>query len=408
MTNKLICGDNLSITANMPSNSVDLIYIDPPFFSNRNYEIVWGDEAEIRSFEDRWDGGINVYIDWLKHRIFELYRILKPSGTFYLHCDWHASHYLKVMCDDIFSYNNFRNEIIWCYRGAGYPKNDFGKRHDNILRYSKTDVYTFNVDEVREEYAEATKERFKHYIGNIRDGKDFGEQKLHPLGKRPDDWWQIQPIAPSARARTGYPTQKPEELLDRIIKSSSNEGDLVLDSFCGCGTTLASANNFKRKWIGIDISPSAITLIKSRLSRIGVKEEDYLVIGMPKSIEELKKFTHFDFQFWVINELHGMPSPKKTGDMGIDGFSYMKHYPMQVKQQEKVGRVEIDKLETAISRYNENNEHKIMKGFIIAFSFGKGAKEEVIKSQKRGFKIKLVTIQEILDKNFTVDDMIAF
>ena len=109
---KIICGDNLDVLYKLPENHVDLIYADPPFFSGRNYEIIWGDEAEIRSFEDRWKGGINVYTNWMKQRVIELHRVLKPTGSFYLHCDWHASHYLKVMCDDVFDYNNFRNEII--------------------------------------------------------------------------------------------------------------------------------------------------------------------------------------------------------------------------------------------------------------------------------------------------------
>jgi site-specific DNA-methyltransferase (adenine-specific) len=214
--NKLICGDNLGILPTLPKESVDLIYIDPPFFSNRNYEIIWGDEAEIRSFEDRWEGGINVYIEWMKERVIELHRVLKSTGSFYLHCDWHANAHLRILLDQVFGGNNFLNEIIWCYRGAGYPKKDFGRRHDTIFRYAKSESYIFNLDEVREKYAEATQERFKHYIGNVRKGGDFGLQKLHPLGKQPDDWWQIQPIAPSAKERLGYPTQKPEGLLDVI------------------------------------------------------------------------------------------------------------------------------------------------------------------------------------------------
>jgi site-specific DNA-methyltransferase (adenine-specific) len=211
--NKLICGDNLGILPTLPKESVDLIYIDPPFFSNRNYEIIWGDEAEIRSFEDRWEGGINVYIEWMKERVIELHRVLKSTGSFYLHCDWHANAHLRILLDQVFGGNNFLNEIIWCYRGAGYPKKDFGRRHDTIFRYAKSESYIFNLDEVREKYAEATQERFKHYIGNVRKGGDLGLQKLHPLGKQPDDWWQIQPIAPSAKERLGYPTQKPEGLL---------------------------------------------------------------------------------------------------------------------------------------------------------------------------------------------------
>ncbi len=385
----------------MEEESVDLIYIDPPFFSNRHYEIIWGDEAEIRSFEDRWEGGINVYIDWMKERVMELHRVLKPSGSMYLHCDWHAGHYLKVMMDEIFGQNNFRNEIIWCYRGAGYPKKDFGKRHDTIFRYSKTENYTFNLDDVREPYAKATIERFKHYIGNIRKGRDFGMQKLHPLGRQPDDWWQIQPIAPSAKERLGYPTQKPEALLERIVKASSNESDLVLDSFCGCGTALAVAQNLGRRWVGIDISPSAIALIKSRLNKIGVSETDIDIIGMPATPEDLKKFKPYEFQYWVITEMHGTGSPRKSADMGIDGFSFLEHFPIQVKQSERVGRNVIDNFETALRRYYKHKT-KDMRGYIVAFSFTRGSNEEVARAKKNGFEITLITVQNVLNKKFPV------
>jgi len=251
----IYCGDNLYWMSRLPDEFVDLCYIDPPFFSNRNYEVIFGDGEEIRSFEDRWKGGIENYIEWMRDRVREIHRLLKPTGSFYLHCDWHASHYLKVMCDKIFGYQNFRNEIVWCYRGAGYPKKDFGRRHDVILRYSKGDDYRFNLDDIREEYAETTKERFSHYIGNVRGDRDYGVQKLNPLGKQPDDWWQIQPIAPSAKERLGYPTQKPEVLLERIIKASSNPYDLVFDCFCACGTTLVAAQKLARRWLGIDVSP---------------------------------------------------------------------------------------------------------------------------------------------------------
>ena len=399
--NVLYCDDNLEVLATMEKESVDLIYIDPPFFSNRKYEVIWGDESEVRSFEDRWEGGINVFVDWMKDRVIELWRVLKPTGSMYLHCDWHAGHYLKVMMDEVFGHNNFRNEIVWCYRGAGYPKKDFGKRHDTIFRYSKTDDYTFNLDDVRERYAKATVERFKHYIGNIRKGKDFGLQKLNPLGRQPDDWWQIQPIAPSAKERLGYPTQKPEALLERIIKASSNEGDIVLDSFCGCGTALAVAQKLGRRWIGIDISPAAVALVKNRLNTIGVSEADIDIIGMPQRVEDLNKFEPHDFERWVINEMHGTPSRRKAGDMGIDGFSFIEHHPIQVKQSESIGRNVIDNFETAVRRYYKHKT-KDMKGYIVAFSFGKGAREEVARAKKEGIIIILVTVQDILDKKFSL------
>lgn len=289
--NTLYYGDNLFILReHLPSESVDLIYLDPPFNSNRNYNVLFKDEhgtdsqAQIKAFDDTWHWGLEAehtfaellteaqphvaemiesmrdfigsnqmmaYLVMMTTRLIELHRVLKPTGTLYLHCDPTASHYLKIILDVIFGKRNFRNEIIWCYRGAGYPKMDFGKRHDVILRYSKTDDYIFHLDAVREPYAEATKERFKHYIGNKRYGKDYGIQTLNPLGKHPDDWWEIQPIAPSARERLGYPTQKPEALLEKIIQASSHEGSVVLDPFCGCGTTVSVAERLKRRWIGI-------------------------------------------------------------------------------------------------------------------------------------------------------------
>jgi DNA modification methylase len=295
-TNTLFTNDNLFVLYGMNSETVDLIYLDPPFNSKRMYAAPIGTKAAGASFKDMWtwedindayldkivdkypdlvfyirsvktmhSEGMMAYVTYMTQRIIEMHRVLKPTGSFYLHCDPTASHYLKHVLDAIFGRKQFRNEIIWCYRGAGYPKRDFGKRHDVIFRYSKTDDYCFNLDEVREPYAEATVDRFKHHIGNKRDGKDFGTQTLHPLGKQPDDWWQIQPIAPSAKERTGYPTQKPLTLLHKIIKASSREGDLVLDPFCGCATTCVAAQQLNRKWIGIDIEKQAAHVLLERL-----------------------------------------------------------------------------------------------------------------------------------------------
>ena len=403
MRNKLICGDNLEILATMEKESVDLIYIDPPFFSNRNYEIIWGDEAEIRSFEDRWEGGINVYIDWMKDRVMELHRVLKPTGSFYLHCDWHAGHYLKVMCDEVFGCNNFRNEIVWCYSIGGKSKRTFARKHDTIFFYSKTDNYYFNP----KGFTIPRKANTHMRVGINKDGREYQEKtdsktgKVYRYyldeGKIPEDWWLIEQLNREDAERFGYPTQKPERLLERIIKVSSNKGDIVLDAFCGCGTALAVAEKLCRNWIGIDISPSAISLVKNRLSKIGVSEKDYDVIGMPLEDEDVKKFKPFEFQYWVINELHGTPSDRKTGDMGIDGLSFLEHYPIQVKQSENAGRNVIDNFETALRRYYKHLT-KGMKGYIVAFSFTKGAYEEVARVKKEGIEIELIKVQDILDK----------
>ena len=291
-------GDNLHILRGLDSETIDLIYLDPPFNSNRTYEAPIGSEAAGAAFKDAWtlsdldnawhgelaerepalysaisasefshSKGMKAYLIMMGIRMLEMWRVMKPTGSIYLHCDPTAGHYLKTMMDAVFGTDNFRNEIVWCYRGAGYPKKDFGRRHDIIFRYSKGAEYIFNLDDVREEYAETTKARFKHYIGNKRKQGDFGLQKLNPLGKHPDDWWQIQPIAPSAKERLGYPTQKPLTLLDRIIKASSNRGDIVFDPFCGCATTCIAAERLQRQWIGIDLSAKAMELVKVRLER---------------------------------------------------------------------------------------------------------------------------------------------
>jgi len=388
--NILYCGDNLKITSSLPSKSVDLIYIDPPFFSNRNYEILWGDEAEIESFKDRWEGGINVYLEWMRDRLIELHRVLKDTGSMYLHCDWHASHYLKVMMDSIFGTQNFQNEIVWCYRGGGVSKKRFARKHDIILFYTKFSNYTFNTQYMP--YSEASIKLVNDRGGTSIDGKERDIVR----GAHMVDWWvDMNALQTWSPERTGYPTQKPEKLLERIILASSNKGDIILDIFCGCGTTLATADRLGRKWIGVDISPSAVSLIKRRLN---VDESIVDIVGMPKSVEDLKKFQHFDFQYWAVNEIWGTPSNKKVGDMGIDGLTF-DHYPIQVKQQEHVCRPVIDSFETAIRRYYDNKP-SVMKGYIIAFSFTKGAYEEAARAKKEDIDISFITVQNILDRKF--------
>lgn len=376
----LYFGDNLEILRekfpDRPDGDgyFDLIYLDPPFNSNRDYNVLFKEgladsAAQVQAFEDSWHwtrdaqktfeeligsrksatrtneqianlmlalekmvghNDMLAYLTMMTARLIELHRVLKKTGGIYLHCDPTASHYLKIVMDAIFGKKNFRNEIVWCYRGAGYPKTDFGRRHDIILRYSKTDEYIFNLDAVREEYAKATKERFQHYIGNIRKGKDFGEQELHPLGRHPDDWWQIQPIAPSSKERLGYPTQKPEALLERIIKASSNEGDWVLDPFCGCGTTVSVAERLGRHWVGIDVTALAINLIKKRIKdQFPDKLAQIFVDGLPKDMAGAKalfKKDPFEFEYWALDLVSATPSGnKKRGSMrgadkGIDGI----------------------------------------------------------------------------------------
>lgn len=204
-------------------------------------------------------------------RLTILRELLSDTGCIYLHCDWHKSHHLRMLMDEVFGPDKFVNEVIWHYSGAGTPKGCWAKRHDNLFLYSKTSKYTFNADEVRTEYAATTVERFSHAINNVRNGINFGSQSLNPLGKYPEDVLDVSIEAPSASIRTGYPTQKPEALLEKLIKASSNPGDIVFDCFMGSGTTQAIAMRLGRRFIGADINLGAIQTSTKRLLAIAAE-----------------------------------------------------------------------------------------------------------------------------------------
>jgi DNA modification methylase len=391
-TGVLYCDDNLERLSSLPSESVDLIYLDPPFFSNRHYEVIWGDEAEVRSFNDRWDGGIYQYVDWMKHRIREMKRVLRPAGTIFLHCDHHASHYLKVMMDEIFGTRQFLNEIIWHYESAsGAPKKWLHRNHDTILRYAATNPKLVTWNHPLNPWPETTLAKWqtdKDGIYHMNGGRKY---YINPDGKYDDDVWDIT-FSTRSKERLGYPTQKPEALLDKIIKASSNKGDTVLDPFCGCGTALVVAERLERQWVGIDISPTAVNLMKRRLERATHGQCKPSVQGLPISVDDLKKLRPFEFQNWVIAKVVGTSAPRKSGDMGIDGYSFMLHEPIQVKQSENVGRNVVDNFETAIRRAGNDS------GYIIAFSFGTGAKKEVARVRvQENVDITLVTVKQLLD-----------
>ena len=444
----IYCDDNLDRLTQMPSESVDLVYLDPPFFSNRTYEVIWGDEAEVRSFEDRWDGGMQHYVGWMRPRVMELHRVLKPTGSFYLHCDPHASHYLKTMLDDVFGMDRFVNEVIWkrstAHSDTRQGAKHMGRLHDTVLLYAKSQSYTFNTqltpyDEAyiasKYRYVEQTSGR-RYRLDNLTGpgGAAKGNPQYEVMGvtrywrysrermaelveagrviqTRPgtvpqykryldempgvpvqDVWTDIDPINSRARERLGYPTQKPEALLARIIATSTNPGDVVLDPFCGCGTTISVAEQMDRRWVGIDISPTAVNLMRRRLLKLTKGACHPTVIGLPASIDELRALKPFEFQNWVIAKVWGTAAPRKTGDMGIDGYSFMVHDPIQVKQSERVGRNVIDNFETAMRRAGKST------GYVIAFSFTRNAREEVARARvQEGLDIALVTIQSLLD-----------
>ena len=444
------CEDNLAALSAMPDDCIDLVYLDPPFFSNRIYEVIWGDEAEVRSFEDRWEGGINVYLDWMEARLRQLQRVLKPSGCLYLHCDQTAGHYLKVTLDQLFGQGNFRNEVIWKRTAAkGDAKKKLPAIHDIILGYTKSSKDAY-FEPVRRPPDEAYTARFSH---NDHDGR--GAYRIAPLdspnlrpnlkyeykGYEPpakgwrvsrsvmeeleadgrlafpakadgrigrkhyleeqdwpvvgDVWTDIPPLQAASAERLGYPTQKPEALLHRLIQSGCPPNGIVLDPFCGCGTTIAVAEKLERQWIGIDVSQQAIEIMKLRMRKLGAEPT---IVGVPASLDDLRELGHFEFQHWVVQRVMGTQSARKVADMGIDGYSFLENAPIQVKQSERVGRPEIDKFETAVERDGDN------KGYVVAFSFTKGAYEEAARAKReKGLEIVLVTVEDVVKVGELID-----
>jgi len=263
--NRLFWGDNLHVMRQLPNESIDLIYIDPPFFSGRQYNVIFGDQNELRSFSDIWEGGMPGYLIWLNARLYEMKRLLKKTGSIYVHCDHHASHYIKVEMDKIFGYGSLRNEIIWCYRQGGRSNVEFPKKHDSLLWYSKGSGWTFNADSIRVPY-EGTGgfQTSGKGVTNKATGKTY---LPNPLGKVPEDWWDIPALPPMSSERIGYPTQKPRALMERIIKVASEKGNVVADFFTGGGTTAAVAQRLGRRWIVCDQSRVAVAITADRLTR---------------------------------------------------------------------------------------------------------------------------------------------
>jgi len=307
--NRLFFGDCLHVMRMLPSECIDLIYIDPPFFSGRNYNIIFGDKNEVRSFTDIWEGGMPGYLIWLNARLYEMKRLLKPTGSIYVHLDWHASHYVKVELDRLFGYENFRNEIVWCYTGRlMYTPQKFNAKHDSLLFYSCSTEHRLNeVTEpiLREDYVRMKKQE----VHSDDDGREWiwghaGKGKSHHYriyldevvakGRNLSSVWTIPIINTSSFERIGYPTQKPEAVLERIMQASSNKGDVVADFFSGGGTTVAVAQRLGRRWIGCDISRVAVALTADRIARILAPNLDDIKRAAKKDKKEKSSDTLFD------------------------------------------------------------------------------------------------------------------
>lgn len=269
--NQLILGDNLPVMSALLTDleeKVDLIYVDPPFFTNKGYSTRVGRGEDSRKpeewklaegYADEWDD-LEAYLDMLYPRLQAMHRLLSPSGSLFLHLDWHANSYARVLLDEIFGYDNLRNEIIWTYHGPSPIRSAFNRKHDVILFYSKTDQYYFNADAVRVPYASNTVDTFK---SSTKAG--FGKVPDLERGKVPEDWWYFPVVARLHQERTGYPTQKPERLMERIILATTKPGDLVADFFSGAGTTGIVAARLGRQFVLSDNQPRAIHTTRARL-----------------------------------------------------------------------------------------------------------------------------------------------
>ena len=379
--NALYYGDNLGILRDkdyFKDECVDLIYLDPPFKSNQDYNVLFAEQngsrsaAQIRAFKDtwRWDKAASesyreivetgptrvsqvmqafrtflgesdalAYLSMMAPRLVELHRILKSTGSIYLHCDPTASHYLKMLMDAVFGLANFKNEIIWHYKKWPTGKYTFQRNHDVLFFYSKSQSKKRTFNQLFMERAPSTLKRF----GKAKIISSFDESGIRlpskvddkdSIGVRQDDVWQIGRVPPIKRL---FPTEKPEDLLERIIEASSNTGDIILDPFCGCGTTIVAAQRLKRFWIGIDITHLAITLIKHRLADAWAHYKEpgskpkYKVIGEPKDLSGAKvlaKEDFYQFQWWSLGLVGARPVEKKKGsDKGIDGRLYFHDEP---------------------------------------------------------------------------------
>ncbi len=412
--NKLYFGDNLDILReHVADESIDLIYLDPPFNSNATYNVLFQEKsgeqsaAQITAFDDTWHWGMEseaayhevvaggpkgladllqamrsflgqndmmAYLTMMSQRMIELHRALKPTGSIYLHCDPTASHYLKLLLDAVFDPTNFRNEITWRRTTAHSDSTRYGANTDIILFYTKSDQWTWNPQ--YQPYDEAYKARFRfkdpdgrawsddnltakglsgggytyeykgatslwrvpletmqrldaegrlHFTktGGIRRKRYLDEMKGRPVQALWDD---IDAINSQARERLGYPTQKPEALLERVISASSNEGDVVLDPFCGCGTAIAASERLNRQWVGIDITHLAISLIRYRLQdSFGEDLRPYEIVGDPKDragAESLAQHDRYQFEWWALGLVDARPAQdkRKGADSGIDGY----------------------------------------------------------------------------------------
>jgi DNA modification methylase len=374
--NSLIWGDNLHVMRQLPSESIDLIYIDPPFFSGRNYNVIFGDQNELRSFSDIWEGGMPGYLIWLNARLYEMKRLLKKSGSIYVHCDHHASHYIKAELDKIFGVTNFINEVVWSYKSGGNSKKTFARKHDILLYYSKSAQYKFNV-----QYYKSWQKKKYNYNPKYPEYFDEEEQMWYHLSICRDVWDDVFVIGTDNKERIGYPTQKPESLLERAIKASTAEGDTVADFFSGGGTTPAVAQRLGRQWIACDQSRVAVAITADRMTR-QVDEQTGKMFPVPDftvehwGVYEARRLAEAppeQFRGFVLRAFGAVP---EEGDKGIHG--YKGAIPVWVGEPDQKGAVtaaDVQAFGNAMRKTLRYKQDNLRDGIILAWAFRPDATE---------------------------------
>ena len=358
-TNKIYHGNCVEKLKEIEANKVDLIYFDPPFFTQRKHSLMNKDNSKTYEFDDKYNS-IEEYLELVENVLQESKRVLKNTGSVFLHCDKTASHYIRVVMDKVFGRENFQSEIIWSYKRWSNAKKGLLNAHQVIFFYSRTQDFKFNtiytdysattnLDQIlqdRERNENGKSVYKKDENGNVILGK---EKKGVPLS----DVWEIPYLNPKAKERTGYPTQKPVLLLNQILNIVTDEGDLVVDPFCGSGTTCVSAKSLKRQFIGIDISQDAVELANSRLEEMVISESNLLNKGTNEYQEKTEK------ELAILQNINAFPVQRNSG---IDGFlkDHFEGLPVPVKIQGEYETIEdaIEKLEKA--SYGKDYKMKIL------------------------------------------------
>ena len=408
-TNRIYHGDNMFYMPDMPSESIDLIYIDPPFGTQSLWQSkAFKEKVQEFQFYDVWGKGVNGYINFMVERLRHMHRLLKPTGSLFVHLDWRMSHYIKIELDKIFGVknpcsnnNNFKNEIIWNYHGnASLTKKNLNKRYDSILWYSKD----YKQNKFFKQFLPYRDDQIQRYKLKDKEGKRYyiNRNRTNPQGYKiymkegvaiSNVWSDIQNLT-SIQERTGWPTQKPLKLLNRIIKMASKPGDLVADFFCGCGTAIVAAQRLNRKWLGMDASKTACEVMLKR-----IKEDQPLfshgIVSKPMTASEFKELSPLDFEKQAVRAIGGVTNHAQIGDGGIDGRLAFDGTPIQVKKFNKpIG--DDDKFR---GFYEPMKQHG--RGIYITLNgYTPKAKERAEAWKREGLDIQLLTIKHILKGKF--------